>query len=477
MTTSVRDAAAHHLSSGPSRPSRRGGIFYRFISFATVFAMLFGGLLLLSPTGAGAQSTATTTDYLNLRQGASTGTAIITTMPPGATVTINGDAEGGFYPVTYNGMSGYAHGDWISIGGSGSTPPVSNDGPSGTATVTSALNLRSGPSTGNSILTVMPAGASISLTGESSGGFYGVVYNGISGYAHSDWISVGGSAPAPAPAPSDPGNSPVGDTVVGTATVTAYALNVRSGPSTGYGIVGTVVDGQAIDIMGDPQGGFYPMRAGGVSGWVSGDYIALGATQAPAPSQPDPAPVPSTPDGGSGSVPVGDSVVNTAVVNAGVLNMRSGPSTSYPVITGMSYGSQVNIMGAPQGGFYPVEYYGTKGWSSGDYLTIGATAPAPAPSDPTDGTWTDQEIIEIIYAAADKYGQPRADMLRVARCESVLDPNAVNPYSNASGLFQFLPGTWATTPFANENIFDPVANANAAGWMWSVGRRNEWVCQ
>ena len=29
------------------------------------------------------------------------------------------------------------------------------------------------------------------------------------------------------------------------------------------------------------------------------------------------------------------------------------------------------------------------------------------------------------------------------------------------GLFQFMPGTWLTTPFKNQNIFDPVANANA----------------
>ena len=55
--------------------------------------------------------------------------------------------------------------------------------------------------------------------------------------------------------------------------------------------------------------------------------------------------------------------------------------------------------------------------------------------------------------------------------------NAVNPYSNASGLFQFLPGTWKTTPFADQDIFDPTANAEAAAWMWSVGRRNEWTCQ
>jgi soluble lytic murein transglycosylase-like protein len=68
-------------------------------------------------------------------------------------------------------------------------------------------------------------------------------------------------------------------------------------------------------------------------------------------------------------------------------------------------------------------------------------------------------------------------MLRVAQCESGLDPNQVTPPYEASGLFQFLPGTWASTPFAAQNIFDPVANANAAAWMWSVGRRNEWVCQ
>lgn len=86
-------------------------------------------------------------------------------------------------------------------------------------------------------------------------------------------------------------------------------------------------------------------------------------------------------------------------------------------------------------------------------------------------------IIGIIYAAADAYGQPREDMLRVAKCESVLNPNAVNASSGASGLFQFMPSTWETTPYADQDIFDPVANANAAAWMWDNGRRNEWTCQ
>jgi len=110
--------------------------------------------------------------------------------------------------------------------------------------------------------------------------------------------------------------------------------------------------------------------------------------------------------------------------------------------------------------------------------TATATLTPVIPTPPTGGpTYTRDEIIAIIYAAADAYGQSRVDMLRVATCESNLDPYNVTPPYSASGLFQFLPGTWATTPYKDQSIFDPVANANAAAWMWSVGRRNEWVCK
>lgn len=63
-----------------------------------------------------------------------------------------------------------------------------------------------------------------------------------------------------------------------------------------------------------------------------------------------------------------------------------------------------------------------------------------------------------------------------ARCESGLSPFAHNP-SGASGLFQFLPSTFASTPFGNFSIWSPYANALAAGWMHDHGRGGEWVCQ
>jgi hypothetical protein len=92
-------------------------------------------------------------------------------------------------------------------------------------------------------------------------------------------------------------------------------------------------------------------------------------------------------------------------------------------------------------------------------------------------SWRRRELIAIIHDAADRYGQPREDMVRVARCESDLVPTAVNRSGGSYGLFQFKPGTWLGTPFAEYDIFDPRASANAAAWMWSQGRRREWVCQ
>lgn len=61
------------------------------------------------------------------------------------------------------------------------------------------------------------------------------------------------------------------------------------------------------------------------------------------------------------------------------------------------------------------------------------------------------------------------EALAIMRCESNGDPNAYNPYSGASGLFQFIPSTWATTApkagYPNASPFDPEANTASAAWL------------
>lgn len=61
------------------------------------------------------------------------------------------------------------------------------------------------------------------------------------------------------------------------------------------------------------------------------------------------------------------------------------------------------------------------------------------------------------------------EALAIVRCESNGDPNAYNPYSGASGLFQFIPSTWATTApkagYPDSSPFEPEANTASAAWL------------
>jgi hypothetical protein len=161
-------------------------------------------------------------------------------------------------------------------------------------------------------------------------------------------------------------------------------------------------------------------------------------------------------------------------------HLRQGPSRNAQVIAELAAGAIVEREGKKVRRWVPVRHQGRTGWVADRVLEkIGGDEPDPIPDPVTDPdrVWSEAEIVQIIRDAARAFGQPEEDLLRVARCESVLDPRAVNPRGPWLGLFQFHRTTWASTPFAERDIFDPVANANAAAWMWQQGRRNEWTCQ
>ncbi len=79
------------------------------------------------------------------------------------------------------------------------------------------------------------------------------------------------------------------------------------------------------------------------------------------------------------------------------------------------------------------------------------------------------------------------DALIILRCESLGDPNALNPYSGAAGLYQFMPGTWAVASVqagvGDRSVFDGEANIIAASWLAEYYRSRgldpwrPWVCR
>lgn len=87
-------------------------------------------------------------------------------------------------------------------------------------------------------------------------------------------------------------------------------------------------------------------------------------------------------------------------------------------------------------------------------------------------------IAKIISDAFSPLGQDAVVWaMRIAYCESRYHPNSVNTSSGAAGLFQFMAGTWSGTPWAKKSRLDPVANAQAAAWLYSHYGPGRWSCK
>ena len=142
-------------------------------------------------------------------------------------------------------------------------------------------------------------------------------------------------------------------------TVTADALNVRSGPSTSYSITTKLYKGDKVEIL-ETSNGWHKIKASnGKIGWVSGDYIKVS----------------------SGSTSQPSTSTTKATVTATSLNVRSGAGTSYSVITKLPKGTVVDVLESASNGWKKIKTSnGTIGWVSGSYLANGVVEQTSTPS-------------------------------------------------------------------------------------------------
>jgi uncharacterized protein YraI len=129
---------------------------------------------LVSPDAPAVIGMMVTTDYINLRRAPRTSEAVIEVMPPLSEVEATSQVIDDFRFVYFNGVPGWAFDEYL---GSGPTMRTTTD-----------LNLRSGASTSSSILKVMPAEASVTLTGDESNGFVAVSFQGTKGWAFRNYL-------------------------------------------------------------------------------------------------------------------------------------------------------------------------------------------------------------------------------------------------------------------------------------------------
>jgi uncharacterized protein YraI len=123
--------------------------------------------------------TARTTDAVNFRRSPSPSASVIRVLPAGTTVETFDLSENGYRMVGYAQTSGWIHADYLGDAG----------GPLGGYVVTtSALNLREEANMTSRVLAVMPKGAKAFRGDVIANDFLGVTYNGISGWAHKDYL-------------------------------------------------------------------------------------------------------------------------------------------------------------------------------------------------------------------------------------------------------------------------------------------------
>ncbi|MFN2463725.1 MAG: transglycosylase SLT domain-containing protein [Candidatus Dormibacteria bacterium] len=102
-------------------------------------------------------------------------------------------------------------------------------------------------------------------------------------------------------------------------------------------------------------------------------------------------------------------------------------------------------------------------------------AAANRPPATSGHTPSQEEVIRIIRAAAARAGANGDQMVRVAECESSLNPRAYDPRSGASGLFQFMPGTFYA--HGGHDIWDAADQSRVAAGMFANGQADQWGCR
>ena len=308
---------------------------------------------------------ATTTAGLNVRSGPGTTHGIVGTIAGGSTTRYNilgkDAATATWYQIQYsNTVTGWVHKNYVQTHGDlsgltvtwSSTPQLSLK-----ATTTANLNVRSGPGTTHGIVGSITGGSTTryNILGKdaATATWYQIQYsNTVTGWVHKNYVQTHGDIS--------------GLTVTWTppqlslkATTTAN-LNVRSGPGTTHGIVGSITGGSTTryNILGKDAATatWYQIQySNTVTGWVHKNYVQThgdisGLTVTWTPPQ--------------------LSLKATTTAN---LNVRSGPGTTHGIVGTIAGGStsRYNILGkdAATATWYQIQYSSTvTGWVHANYV-------------------------------------------------------------------------------------------------------------
>ncbi len=280
---------------------------------------------------------------LNLRQYASSTSRSLGKYDSGSWVLVEGQSTSGWYPVrTMDGKSGYMAGNYLTFAQSGSTGTVAyaNGG---------YVNLRRGPSLDYAVVTRVTSGTTVSILDAS------YEWNHVS-------VNVGGATYM----------GYMHDSLINKSTTTATVstrnggkVNVRRGPSSSYGSMGSLKSGTRVTVLLKGRG-WCQITGGGLTGFMATSYLSNMGT------------IGSGSNSGSGTVTTRTAYVNNPK-STQVLYLRESPSQSARSLGQYANGTQVKVVS--YGATWCEVYVGTRhGYMMTRYLSFDGTYVTPTPN-------------------------------------------------------------------------------------------------
>jgi uncharacterized protein YraI len=261
------------------------------------------------------------------------------------------------------------------------------------ALANTAVNVRSGPGENYTIYGVLQPGLQAQVVGKSEDGMWGALNMPISptgrGWVSGDYVTASNAdgVPVMAAPPVPPTVEPVPPGPDDPQATALQPVYVRQGPGEAYPAYGTAQPGQTALVIGRSEDGAYwvvrvnPQIIPAGFAWVQASLVqAKNVENAPVIAAPPvPASVPLPPPTTTGA-PM--ATATTAV------NLRSGPSTDYPVLGVAQTGQSGEITGISQdGGWWQVRVPTSVSadglaWVSGAYVVADNTANVPVVAAP-----------------------------------------------------------------------------------------------
>ncbi|MGL5694591.1 MAG: SH3 domain-containing protein [Peptostreptococcaceae bacterium] len=275
---------------------------------------------------------------LNIRSGAGTSYRVIGSLNKGSKVNVISESNG-WSKIDFDGRIGYV-----------STTYLDESNPSYTNTTTKkvntdGLNVRSGPSTTNSVVGKLNKGDKVEVISESNG-WSKILYKNKECYVSSRYLDGNNSN-------NGSGNeSDKPETIKETKVVNTNSLNVRSGPATSYSKIGTLSKGSKVEVISESKG-WSKILYNNKEAYVSSEYLSK---------------VSSGNENNNNNDNKPEVVKETKVVNTNSLNVRSGPAISYSKIGTLSKGSKVEVISESKG-WSKILYNKKEAYVSSEYLS------------------------------------------------------------------------------------------------------------